>query len=110
MKRKLNQNQISIIKLQEKEVYDIVREDIFGEFKDYGNISNRNIISSVYFIKERNGTTSIIACFQPESLYKRTQGKLINEKILNDLCFGNNLSKNPTIFTFDELQIMSNKN
>lgn len=99
----LKKNQMVLLKLNQDEIFDLVKEQLFSCFNDYGNISNNDIVSTVYFMKEKNDSYSVIACYQP-TILKTKEQNLINEDSLNEIEKKHDLTKEPKVFTVDEIK------
>ena len=104
---RLKKNQMVFIKLNQDEIFDLVKEELFSCFNNYGNISNHNIVSTVHFTKEKNDSYSVIACFQPTLLAIKEQN-LINNDSMDKIEKTLDLTKDPKILTVDDIKKILN--
>lgn len=100
---RLKNNQMVLIKLNQDEIFGLVKEELFSCFNDYGNVSNHDIVSTVHFMKEKNDSYSVVACFQPTLLAIKEQN-LINDESLDEIEKKHDLTKEPKIFTVNEIK------
>lgn len=104
---RLKNNQMVLIKLNQDEIFDLVKEELFSCFNEYGKITNQDIVSTVHFMKEEDDSYSVIACFQP-TLLKVNEQNLINDVSLTEIEKKSNLTKEPKIFTVDDIKKVLN--
>lgn len=103
MKRKLKANEISIIKLNQEELLDIIRENIFHNYNEYGKILNKDIITGIDFIKGEDGSYFVYANFHRLKL-EETEGEFINSNTIERLDNLINLSRTPIILLLDKIK------
>lgn len=99
----LKNNQMVLIKLNQDEIFDLVKEELFSCYNEYGNITNHDIVSTVRFFKEENDSYSVIACFQPTLLAIREQN-LINDESLDEIEKKHDLTREPKILSVDDVK------
>ena len=99
----LKDNQMVLLKLNQDEIFDLVKEELFSCYNEYGNITNHDIVSSVRFLKEEDDSYSVIACFQP-TLLKMKEQNLINDSSIVEIERKLNLTKEPKILTVDDIK------
>lgn len=99
----LKNNQMVLIKLNQDEIFDLVKEELFSCYNEYGNISNHDIVSTVHFMKDKNDSYSVVACFQP-TLLKIKEQNLINDGSIVEIERKINLTKEPKILTVADVK------
>ena len=99
----LKDNQMVLLKLNQDEIFDLVKEELFSCYNEYGNITNQDIVSFVCFLKEEDDSYSVIACFQP-TLLKMKEQNLINDSSIVEIERKLNLTKEPKILTVDDIK------
>ena len=101
--RYLKKDQIAIIKLNQKEILELVREELFSNYQEFAGISNADIISCACSALEDDGSISVLAAFQPTK-GRRDEPNLVCADALKNLDKKHGLTQNPEVFTIEELK------